>query len=120
MRKIVNDKFWKQRIRSFILAVVVGTALAVFFTVHVFSVSSVVITVSVGMILALLGALLEENVGEAVVLSLVVGGMSGFLLWVGPARVANWIGTWAVPGVIGFAASKIVVGLARETGGKEN
>ena len=96
------------------LAVLVGIILAVVFAVVVFATSTIAIAASMGMILALFGAFMNENIGEAIVFSVVLGGMCGLIFWVAPDPVAKWIGTWAVPAILGFCSSKIIVGISRE------
>ncbi len=96
------------------LAVLVGTIVAIVFAGVVFATSTIAIAASMGMILALFGALMDENIGEAIVLSVIVGGMCGLMFLVGPDPVAKWVGTWAVPAVLGFCSSKIIVGISRE------
>jgi len=105
---------WEPGIRIYLLAVFVGTLLAIVFAVVVFATSSIAVAALMGMMLALPGAFMNENIGEAIVLSVIVGGMCGLLFWVGSDPVAKWVGTWGVPAVSGFCSSKIIVGIARE------
>lgn len=110
------DKYipWEPSIKIYVLAVLVGTILAIVFAGVIFATSSIVVAASMGMILALFGALMNENIGEAIVLSVIVGGICGLLFWMASDPVAKWVGTWAVPAVLGFCSSNIVVGVARE------
>lgn len=105
---------WNPSIKIYVLAVLLGAILAVVLTGVVFATSSIAVAASMGAILALLGALMDENIGEAIVLSVIVGGMCGLLFWVTPDPVSKWIGTWVVPAVIGFCSSKIVIGVSHE------
>jgi hypothetical protein len=110
------DKYtpWKPSIKIYALSVLVGTGLAVVFSGVVFATSSIATAASMGGILALFGALMDENIGEAIVLSVIVGGLCSLLFWVTPDPVSKWIGTWAIPAIIGFCSSRILIGISRE------
>jgi hypothetical protein len=105
------------RMKIYVLATLVGTIAAILFAGVIFDTSSIAVAASMGTVLACLGALMGENIGEAIVLSVILGVMCVLLLWVAPDPVASWAGTWAVPAVIGFASGKIVVGIWREVDG---
>ena len=105
---------WEPSIKIYVLAVLVGTIIAIVFAVVVFATSTIAIAASLGMILSLFGALMDENIGEAIVLSVFMSGMCGILFLVTSDPVSKWIGTWAVPAVLGFCSSKIIVGISRE------
>lgn len=100
--------------KTYVLATLAGAVLAVALSVLVLAMSTIAVAAALGAILALLGAVMGENVGEAVVLTTLLAAICAGLLWVAPQAVAQWIGTWAVPGVIGFGAGAIVAGIARE------
>ncbi len=99
---------WKPSIKIYVLSVLVGTIITVVLAGFVFATSSIVIAASMGCVLAIFGALMNENIGEAIVFSFFLGGMCGLLFWVTPDSVAVRIGTWAIPAVLGFCSSKTV------------
>ncbi len=116
MSEIDQHTPWKPGMRIYGLATLVGAVLAVVLAGVVFATSTIVIAASMGAIFAIFGGVMDENIGEAVVLTVILGAICGVLLWVAPEPVAKWSGTWAVPAVIGFCASKIIVGISRELG----
>ncbi len=114
MSDIDNYTPWEPSIKMYVLAVLVGTVVAIVFAGVVFATSSIVVAASMGGILALFGALMGENIGEAIVLSVILGLLCGLMLFVPPDPVAKWVGTWALPAVLGFCSSGIVIGISRE------
>lgn len=104
--------------KTYALAALLGAALAAVLAGCAFATSTIVVAASVGSILAFFGALMDENMGEAVVFTVILGVICGVLLWLAPEHVASWVGTWAVPAVIGFCSGKMVVGMSRELAGR--
>ena len=114
MSEIHKHKVSDPGIRVYLIAVLIGSTLATVLSVLVFSTSTILISAFMGLALAFFGASMGENIGEAIVLSLATGTLCMVAFFNAPEPVANWIGRWVVPSVVGFCSGKITVGIARE------
>lgn len=96
----------------YLIALVLGSGMAFAIGTLWLDVTSAWVALAVGAILALLGVFMIENIGEAIVFSVILGLLVfGFVNLV-PGLIAIKAGV--VPGACGLCAGKLVVGVWKE------